>query len=76
MRVLRGSHKGYKLGEEVQGNYAMQGLIKYDKADVSSPLLEFKCLIIVATLALRQLLQTYHAARLWIISILFLYVCV
>ena len=40
MRVSRGSHQGYKLGEEVQGNYAMQCLIKRDKADVGFPLLE------------------------------------
>ena len=39
MRLLRGSHQGYKLGEEVQGDYVMQGLIKLDKADVGSPLL-------------------------------------
>ena len=35
-----GSHQGYKLGEEVQGDYAMQCLIKHDKGDVGSPLLE------------------------------------
>ena len=29
-----------QLGEEVQGDYAMQRLIKHDKADVGSPLLE------------------------------------
>ena len=40
MRVSGGSHQGYKLGEEVQGNYAMQCLIKDDKADVGSPLLD------------------------------------
>ena len=40
MWVLRGSHRGYKLGEEVHGDYAMQCLIKHDKADVGSPLLE------------------------------------
>ena len=40
MCVLRGSHQGYKLGEEVQGDYAIQCIIKHDKADVGSPLLE------------------------------------
>ena len=40
MCVSEGSHQRYKLGEEVQGDYAMQCLIKYDKADVGSPLLE------------------------------------
>ena len=35
-----GSNQGYKLGEEVQGDYAMQCLIKHDKAGVGSPLLE------------------------------------
>ena len=40
MRVSGGSYQGYKLGEEVQGDYAMQCLIKHDKADVGSPLLE------------------------------------
>ena len=40
MRVSGGSHQGYKLGEEVQGNYTMQCLIKHDKVDVSSPFLE------------------------------------
>ena len=40
MHVSGGSHQGYKLEEEVQGDYAMQRLIKHDKADVGSPLLE------------------------------------
>ena len=40
MCVSGGSHQGYKLGEEVQGDYAMQCLIKHDKVDVDSPLLE------------------------------------
>ena len=40
MRVSGGSHQGYKLEEEVQGDYAMQCLIKHDKADVGSSLLE------------------------------------
>ena len=40
MRVSGGSHQGYKLGEEVQGDYTMSCLIKHDKADVGSPLLE------------------------------------
>ena len=40
MHVLGGSHQGYKLGEEVQGDYAIQCRIKHDKADVGSPLLE------------------------------------
>ena len=35
-----GSHQGYKLGEEVQSDYTMQCVIKHDKADVGSPLLE------------------------------------
>ena len=38
--MSRGSHQEYKLGEEVQGDYAMQCLIKHDQADVGSPLLE------------------------------------
>ena len=40
MRVSRGSHQGYKLGEEVPVDYVMQCLIKHDKADVGSPLFE------------------------------------
>ena len=40
MCVSGGSHQGYKLGEEVQGDYGMQRLIKHDKTDVGSPLLE------------------------------------
>ena len=40
MRVSRGSHQGYKLGEEVQDDYDMQCLTKHDKADVGFPLLE------------------------------------
>ena len=40
LKVWRGSHQGYKLGEEVQGDYATQCLIKHDKADIGSPLLE------------------------------------
>ena len=35
-----GLTKGINLGEGVQGDYAMQCLIKHDKADVGSPLLE------------------------------------
>ena len=38
--MLGGSHQGYKLGEDVQGDYAMHCLIKHDKADVDSPLFE------------------------------------
>ena len=38
--MSRGSHQEYKLGEEVQGDYAMQCFINHDKADVGSPLLE------------------------------------
>ena len=40
MRVSGGSHQGYNLGGEVQGDYAMQCLIKHDKGDAGSPLLE------------------------------------
>ena len=40
MLMSRGSHQWYKLVEEVQGDYAMQYLIKHDKEDVGSPLLE------------------------------------
>ena len=40
MRLLSGSRKVYELGAAVQDNYAMYGLIKHDKSDVSSPLLE------------------------------------
>ena len=56
MRGSRWSHQGqgYKLGEEVQGDYAMQCLIKHDKADVGSPCWKLRqCLIIVVTLASR-----------------------
>ena len=35
-----GLTKGINFGEGVQGDYAMQCLIKHDKADVGSPLLE------------------------------------
>ena len=66
MRVSGGSYQEYKLGEQVQGDYAMQCLIKHDKAGVGSPLLEA---------APVQVFETYHAARLWTISILFLYIC-
>ena len=40
MRVSRGPHQGYKFREDVQGDYAMQRIIKHDKADVGPPLLD------------------------------------
>ena len=39
MRMPRGSRKGYKLGNEVQATVPCS-LIKHDKSDVSSILLE------------------------------------
>ena len=75
-----GSHQGYKLGEEVQ-DYAMQCLIKHDKADVGSPLLEVAPVQVFAhscdtcfTVVVVTNIPCF--ARLCTISILFLYICV
>ena len=75
MRVSSGSHQGYKLGEEVRGDYSMQCLIKHDKADVGSPLLEAATMQVLDHIG-DTCVTVVVVTNIWTISISFMYVCV